>query len=170
MALFPLSPGRVNRLAHSPSSAPYEGQLFDSPTPGFGHPEFGVPGDFGSKSSKLVSAEDFAPRSPFVIPKDSLFDAPSLLPGSPPKHGRTSADVRAMVSRFNTLDIKDHADLRRKDVAALKRAQMGREEAEAEAKRVRDEMTAMREDMDEAKERERRVAKRLDGVMVSFRV
>lgn len=47
---------------------------------------------------------------------------------------------------------------------------MGREEAEAEAKRVRDEMTAMREDMDEAKERERRVAKRLDGVMVSFRV
>ncbi len=73
-----------------------------------------------------------------------------------------------MVARFNSLDIKDHAELRKKDEAALKRAQMGREEAEAECQRMRQELRAVEAEREVEKDREKRVAKKLDIVMVNF--
>ena len=81
-------------------------------------------------------------------------------------HVRTSSDVQCMVARFNSLDIKDHAELRRKDEAALKRAQMGREEAEEQVKRHREEGRRLKKELDESSDRERKVMKRLDAVMV----
>lgn len=109
------------------------------------------------------------------------------MPDSPthsPKHGRVS-DVHGMVARFNSLDIKDHAELRKKDEAALRRAQVGREEAEGEMRwmkagleRLEGELRESKEqqskivekleaELGESKEREKKLAKRLDVVMVS---
>lgn len=51
--------------------------------------------------------------------------------------------------------------------AALKRAMLGREEAEAEMRRYRDEVKLMRKTVEDGKERERRVGERLETVMVS---
>lgn len=79
-----------------------------------------------------------------------------------------SSDVHSMVARFNALDIKDHQELRRRDEAALKRAQMGREQAEEECMRIREEARHLRRDVEEGRERERRVAKRVESVMVGF--
>lgn len=85
---------------------------------------------------------------------------------SPTRHRNQHSDVQGMVARFNALEIKDHAELRRRDEAALKRAQMGREQAEEEVRRTREECRSLRKDLEEARERERRVVRRLDTVMV----
>ena len=85
---------------------------------------------------------------------------------SPTRQRNQQSDVQGMVARFNALDIKDHAELRRRDEAALKRAHMAREQAEEEARRTKEECRSMRRDIDEGKERERRVVRRLDAVMV----
>lgn len=159
MALFPLSPGRVNALPRTPTAQDLQHSPTGTPSKVFGHPEFGVPGDFGSKP--FIYADDAHAGNPF----DSAFRPPSL-PGSPKKHSRTNSEVQAMVSRFNSLDIKDHADLRRKEAAALKRAQMGREEAEADAKRLKQELEAIQSQLEESKGREVKVATRLDSVLV----
>lgn len=89
---------------------------------------------------------------------------------SPPKHWRTNSDVQNIVARFNSLDIRDASEERRKrDAAALKRAQMGREEAEAEVKKLKEDQRTAKSELEESKDRERRVMKRLDVVMVSLR-
>lgn len=51
--------------------------------------------------------------------------------------------------------------------AALKRAMLGREEAESEMRRYRDEVRGLRRYVDEGRERERKVGERLETVMVS---
>ena len=44
---------------------------------------------------------------------------------------------------------------------------LGREEAESEVKRLREENRRLRKDVDEGRGRERRVGERVEGVMVS---
>jgi len=73
-----------------------------------------------------------------------------------------------MVARFNSLDIKDHAEMRKKDEAALRRAQMGREEAEEEMRKMKEESGRLEKELEETREREKKVVKRLDVVMVSY--
>jgi hypothetical protein len=51
--------------------------------------------------------------------------------------------------------------------AALKRAMLGREEAESDMRRFREETRLLRKQIEEGKERERRVGERLETVMVS---
>lgn len=53
--------------------------------------------------------------------------------------------------------------------AALKRAMLGREEAESEMRRFREEARLLRKQIEEGKERERRVGERLETVMVCRR-
>lgn len=111
----------------------------------------------------------------------------SLRLGSPPKlrashHGHarnSSSDVRAAVARFEQLD---HRELHRRDEAAVRRAEMAREMAELdarrlrddkdgfekEARRIREEARKMKKEAEESRERERKVAKRLEVVMVSL--
>lgn len=97
----------------------------------------------------------------------SMPQSPSLPDlGLSNKHRPSNSDVQAVIARFNSLDIKDHAELRKRDEAALRRAQMGREEAENEVKKSREENRALRKDIEEGKDRERKVAKRLEVVMV----
>lgn len=82
---------------------------------------------------------------------------------------RTNSDVQGMVARFNGLNIQDRLEEKiKKKEAALSRANMGREEAEAQVKELREEGRAAKRDLDESRDRERRVAKRLDVVMVSI--
>lgn len=50
--------------------------------------------------------------------------------------------------------------------AALKRAMIGREEAESEMRRYRDEARVLRKQVEEGRERERKVGERLETVMV----
>jgi len=84
---------------------------------------------------------------------------------------RTNSDVQGLVKRFEHLDVRDRdaesAERRRKHEAELGRAQIAREEAESDVRRLREELRRMKKESDEGRERERRVAKRLENVMVS---
>jgi len=168
MPLFSLSPERVNTRAHTPTKYPDVGRasLDISPSKLFGHPEFGVPGDFGGKPLDLTDEfsmdNEFTFKSPFAK-SESTFKIPSL-PGSPTRHARAQSDVHSMVARFDTLNIKDPDEGRKKQAAALKRAEMGREEAEKEAKRLREELAEMKLEVDDYKSRETRVMKRLNSM------
>lgn len=84
----------------------------------------------------------------------------------------TSTDIRdssvhEKISQFNSLAVQSKQLERRTADAALKRAMLGREEAENEMRRCRDEVRALRRQVEEGKERERRVGERLETVMVS---
>lgn len=97
-------------------------------------------------------------------------------------HSRSGSDVhvQAMVNRFNTLDVKDYRETHKRDEAALKRAELAREMAERETMKVmedkadiekvaykyREEARRLRKEVEEGRDRERKVAKRLDVVMV----
>lgn len=52
--------------------------------------------------------------------------------------------------------------------AALKRAMLGREEAETELRKFREENKALKKAVDEGKERERKVGERLESLMVGI--
>lgn len=70
------------------------------------------------------------------------------------------------VSQFNALAFQGKQLERKANDAALKRAMLGREEAESEMRRYREETRALRRKVDEGQERERRVGERLESVMV----
>ncbi|KAL2075518.1 hypothetical protein VTL71DRAFT_461 [Oculimacula yallundae] len=91
-------------------------------------------------------------------------DSPS---GSPHRHSRESS-VHEKVAAFNSLAFQGKTLERKANDAALKRAMLGREEAESEMRRYRDETRALRRQVDEGKERERRVGERLENVMENY--
>lgn len=76
--------------------------------------------------------------------------------------------MQGKVAQFNNLS-REAAQRRRDNEAALKRAVMGREEAESETRRLKEENRVLRRDIEEGRGRERKVAERLDGVMVGKR-
>lgn len=80
------------------------------------------------------------------------------------------SSVHDKISQFNSMSIAAQSrQLERKTAdAALKRAMLGREEAEADLKKYRDELKVTRKAVDEGKERERRVGERLETIMVGL--
>lgn len=74
--------------------------------------------------------------------------------------------VHEKISQFNTLAMHSKTLERKTADAALKRAMLGREEAEADMRRYRDEARALRKEVEELKGRERKVSDRLEAVMV----
>lgn len=82
----------------------------------------------------------------------------------------SSTSVHDKISQFNNLSIAMQTkQLERKTAdAALKRAMLGREEAEVELRKHKEELRALRKAVEEGKERERRVGERLETVMVSW--
>ena len=80
-------------------------------------------------------------------------------------HSRGNSDVQGKVAQFNNLS-KEAAQRRKDNEAALKRAVLGREEAESETRRLREENTLLRHDVEEGRARERRVGERMEGVLV----
>ncbi|KAH6848135.1 hypothetical protein B0I37DRAFT_415813 [Chaetomium sp. MPI-CAGE-AT-0009] len=78
--------------------------------------------------------------------------------------GRDSS-VHEKINQFNTLAMHSKTLERKTADAALKRAMLGREEAEAEARRYREEVKALRKEVEEGKKNERKVGERLEAVM-----
>lgn len=82
-------------------------------------------------------------------------------------HSRDSS-VSDKINQFNTLASQGKHLERKTADAALKRAMLGREEAEAEMRKYKDEARALRKQLDEGRDRERRVGERLETVMVTI--
>ncbi|KAG5976173.1 hypothetical protein E4U58_005796 [Claviceps cyperi] len=78
--------------------------------------------------------------------------------------------VHDKISQFNNMSIAMQSkQLERKTAdAALKRAMLGREEAEADTKRLREENRLLRKEVEGGKERERKVGERLEAVMENY--
>ncbi|KAF2231979.1 hypothetical protein EV356DRAFT_534980 [Viridothelium virens] len=100
------------------------------------------------------------PRMP---PSPSLPSLPSWSPQRP-SHSRTNSDVQGMVARFNNLEINDHAEMRRRDELALRKAEVGREQAELRMEKLREELRKLQKDGSEGRDRERRMAKRIEAL------
>lgn len=81
-------------------------------------------------------------------------------------HSRESS-VHEKVAAFNTLAFQGKQLERKTNDAALKRAMLGREEAESEMRRYRDDTRALRRQVEEGRLREIKVGERLESVMVS---
>lgn len=76
--------------------------------------------------------------------------------------------VLEKISQFNNMSTTHAKQLERKTAeAAIKRAMLGREEAEAEMRRLRDENQTLKRSVEDGKDRERKVGERLETVMVS---
>ena len=111
------------------------------------------------------------PVSPERVNRQHLPQSPSLpstladsyLGG----HTRSPSDVQGKVAQFNNLS-REAAQRRRDSEAALKRAVLGREEAESETRRLKEEHRGLRNEIEEGRGRERRVGERLEALMVSF--
>ena len=86
---------------------------------------------------------------------------------------RTNSDVQGLVKRFEHLDVRDRdaesQERRKKHEAELRRAQIAREEAESDVKRLREELRRLKKEADEGRERERMVGRRLEVVQVRHR-
>lgn len=82
--------------------------------------------------------------------------------------GSRDNSVHDKISQFNNLSVTMQSkQLERKTAdAALKRAMLGREEAETELRRYREENKNLRKAIDEGKDRERKVGERLESLMV----
>ncbi|KAI9820546.1 MAG: hypothetical protein M1832_003737 [Thelocarpon impressellum] len=78
---------------------------------------------------------------------------------------RGDSDVQGKGTHAGTLSKDVQQERKREREAALKRAMLGREEAEGEARRAREEADRAREEAEEGRARERRVGERLEAVM-----
>lgn len=168
--LHPLSPERVNgRLAskHTRTATDSEVQepssTHSSPTRKANlfadyHPVTTTP----SKSSSQVLGGGL-PQSPSMPEFTSLRS-----------HVRTNSDVQGLVKRFEHLDVRDRdaevEKLRRKHEMELRRAQLGREEAESESRKWRSESARLADELKESRRRESKVSNRLDKIMVSIEI
>ncbi|MCJ1335639.1 hypothetical protein MMC09_000911 [Bachmanniomyces sp. S44760] len=79
-------------------------------------------------------------------------------------HSRLSSDVQGKVAQFNSLN-KEAIQRRKDHEAALKRAVVGREEAEGETRRLRETNDSLRREVEEGRGRERKVGERVESVM-----
>ncbi|KAM0426945.1 hypothetical protein ACHAPT_007843 [Fusarium lateritium] len=84
--------------------------------------------------------------------------------------GSRDSTVHDKISQFNNLSVSMQSkQLERKTAdAALKRAMVGREEAEAELRRYREENKALRKSIDEGSQREKKVGERLEALMENY--
>lgn len=148
------------------------------------------PSSATSKMSSAIDAQNPSPlSSPSRKPNANLFadydphrqpvkETGFALTGSPSlpeihafrSHGRTNSDVQGLVKRFEHLDVRDRdaesTERRKRHEAELRRAQIGREEAENDVARLREEARRLKKENDESRDRERQVTKRLEVVKV----
>lgn len=83
------------------------------------------------------------------------------------RHVRESS-VHEKAAKFDSLAFQGKALERKTNDAALKRAMLGREEAENEMRRYRDEARFLKKQVEEGRDRERKVSERLENVMVGL--
>lgn len=109
-----------------------------------------------------------APQLPASPSMQSISPSRIHHENSPAGNHTSTSSVQGKVAQFNHLT-KEAAQRRKDNEAALKRAVMGREEAENETRRLRETNDALRREIEEGRGRERRVGERLESVMVSTR-
>lgn len=167
-----LSPERVNagRDISAISTSTTQKSTVTSETESF---------DIQSSPTRRAKANlfgDYSPNKHRPVDKISGFALPQS-PSLPEIHAfrahvRTNSDVQGLVKRFEHLDVRDRdaesAERRTRHEAELRRAQIAREEAESDVKRLREEVRRLRKEGDEGRERERKVARRLEVVQVSL--
>ena len=111
------------------------------------------------------------PMSPERVNRQHLPQSPSLPSNlsDPFLNGHTKApsDVQGKVAQFNNLS-KEAAQRRRDNEAAIQRAMLGREEAESETRRMKEEHRILKKELEDGRGRERRVGERLEALMVSL--
>ncbi|KAI4118583.1 MAG: hypothetical protein LQ345_001420 [Seirophora villosa] len=99
------------------------------------------------------------PVSPERANRQALSHSPSLPSNlqDPFKvaQSQENSDVKSKVAQFNTLS-KEAVQRRKDNEAAMRRAVLGREEAENETRRVKDENRGLRKDLEEGRARENR--------------
>ena len=83
------------------------------------------------------------------------------------KHSRDSS-VHERAAKFDTLAFQGKVLERKANDAALRRAMLGREEAETEMRRYREEARVLRKQIEDGKDRERKVGERLENIMVGL--
>ncbi|KAK4186230.1 hypothetical protein QBC35DRAFT_387710 [Podospora australis] len=95
--------------------------------------------------------------------------------GATTDNGGRDSSVHEKINQFNSLAVQSKQLERKTADAALKRAMLGREEAEADMRRYRDEARTLRRMVkdaeklvEEGRERERKVGERLETVMESY--
>ena len=152
-------------------------------------PPFKFPASPGTPLFPLSPERVNGNRSPYggghLAQSPSLPEFSTSQFGLKPSHSRDNSDanVQGMVARFNSLEIRDHKEIHRRDEIAIKRAEMAREMAEMDLKKIKDEkeeveregkkwreeVRKLRKEVEEGRERERKGAKRLEVVMVSIK-
>ena len=165
--LHPLSPERVNRR---PASIANDSHRISDARSRDGSPALSSP----TRKANLFA--DYNPITRTPSPSKEVFgggvaQSPSLPDLAPLRtHGRNNSDVQVLVKRFEHLDVRDRdaesEARRRKQEMELRRAQLGREEAESELKKWREECRRIAEDLKESRHRESKVSNRLEKVMV----
>ena len=110
------------------------------------------------------------PVSPERVNRQPLPQSPSLPSNlqDPLKmaHLKEASDVQNKVAQFNSLS-KEAVQRRKDNEAAMRRAVLGREEAENETRRLKEETNRLNKELEEGKARERKVAERIESVMVA---
>ena len=76
------------------------------------------------------------------------------------------SSVHEKISQFNSLATQSKQLERKAADAALTRALLGREEAESDARRFREETKSLKRSLDESRDREKKVSQRMEQVMV----
>ncbi|KAL9593014.1 MAG: hypothetical protein Q9179_006165 [Wetmoreana sp. 5 TL-2023] len=108
------------------------------------------------------------PVSPERANRQALPNSPSLPSDlqDPFKtaHLRENSDVQSKVAQFNSLS-KEAVQRRKDNEAAMRRAVLGREEAENETRRLKDENRTLKGELEDGRAREKRVAERIESVM-----
>lgn len=132
-----------------------------------------------SKRASTFAADSMAPFDPvsserlnMQMGSEHRLSVNSL--GSPGKKGHSrDSSVSDKINQFNTLASQSKHLERKNADAALKRAVLGREEAEAEVRKYRDdvhkykdEVRTLKKEVEEGRNRERKVGERLETVMV----
>jgi carbamoylphosphate synthase large subunit len=110
------------------------------------------------------------PVSPERINRQQVQNSPPLPTGFPylqndPFGSQRNSMVQGKVAQFNEIAQKAR---RRDNEAALERAILGREEAENETRRLREENRVLRQETEEGRARERKVGQRLETVIASW--
>ncbi|KAI9675718.1 MAG: hypothetical protein M1817_001085 [Caeruleum heppii] len=91
---------------------------------------------------------------------------PDMVTLSHDQNQQPNLDVSGKVAKLDHLGGKEAADSRKQQAAAaLRRAVVGREEAENDNRRMRELLEKLREEVEEGRNRERRVGERLESVM-----
>ncbi|KAH0541529.1 hypothetical protein FGG08_004004 [Glutinoglossum americanum] len=118
-----------------------------------------------------VSATPSTPLFPISPDRANKQPVNHAIPNSPSaptlsfhSRSRNNSDVQGKVEKFNSLT-KEASERRRANEAALKRAVVGREEAENETRRTKDELKNLKIELNEGKDRERKVGERLESVL-----